>query len=120
MTLTNEELLETIRREVVKELRENRESSDRWRAITQTEIERHRKTLYGNGEIGMDENIRTILSYMKQREGDEKALLRQRQDTYNHYVRIAYGTVITTVIILIINGIVYFFRILPIIEKLNP
>jgi hypothetical protein len=59
MEVTNEELLKRI------ELMDSRvstkfESNDRWRAVTTSQLEKANKTLYGNGEAGMDERIRNI------------------------------------------------------------
>jgi hypothetical protein len=72
------------------------------------DIKKIRKTLYGNGEPGMDENIRTIMHDMAE---DKK----RREWVFNATI----GTALSAIVMLIINGVIYFFRILPVLEKLN-
>jgi hypothetical protein len=52
---------------------------DRWRATVQAKLDQHHKTLYGNGEPGMDENIREILKYIKQ----EQEVKQRRRESWN-------------------------------------
>ena len=47
---------------------------DRWRVTVQAKLDQHHKALFGNGDgIGMDENIREILKYIKQEQEAKKA-----------------------------------------------
>ncbi len=51
---------------------------DRWRVTVQAKIDKHDKTLYGNGEPGMDESIRRILDYIT----EEKAEKQKRKEMW--------------------------------------
>lgn len=81
----------------------------------QSELERHGKTLYGNGEPGMDEILRGLNKDMRDRRERDK----EQRDTILSLTRTAAGTAITAIIVLIINGLVWFIKILPILDKLK-
>jgi hypothetical protein len=48
------------RQDIIDEVQKLRDTVDRWRVQTQAKVDRHEKTIYGNGNIGMDEQVRTI------------------------------------------------------------
>lgn len=52
------------RQDVMDEVSKLRDSIDRWRVQVQTRQDKHDEVLFGNGKPGMDEQIRTISSYI--------------------------------------------------------
>ena len=52
-------------RDLEGEMLKLRDSLDRWRVPVQAEIDRHRQTIYGNGDPGLDERIRNIERSLK-------------------------------------------------------
>ena len=89
---------------------------DRWRVSMQSKIEKHEKSLYGNGEPGMDENIRNLV---KSQQEYQKAL-QEEKDQRQWLYRATVGAAISTMFMLIVNGFIYFAKILPVLEKLKP
>jgi hypothetical protein len=55
-----------------------KDTLDRWRVAIQNKTDKHDKTLYGNGEPGMDENIREILKYIVEQKEEKK----KRRETW--------------------------------------
>lgn len=47
------------------EFKQLTDTLDRWRVKIQAVADKHEKTLYGNGEAGMDEQIRVIHAYIQ-------------------------------------------------------
>lgn len=85
-----------------------RESIDRWRVPMQAGYDRLRHTVYGNGEVGMAENIRNLLK-----------VINEEQDNRKWLYRTTIGVAISSLIMLLVNGFIYFYRILPILDKLK-
>lgn len=48
---------------------------------------------------------------------EQQKSLKERRDTNLHYLQLTVGTALTSIVVLIINGIVYFFKILPILDQ---
>ena len=50
----------------------------------------------------------------------EKTKDKERRDSQLYYLRLTVGTALSSLIIMLINGVVYFVKILPVLEKLTP
>lgn len=48
------------RQDIIDEVSKLRDTVDRWRVQAQAKLEKHEHVLYGNGNIGMDEQVRNI------------------------------------------------------------
>ena len=101
-----------FRQEIAKEI-------DKAIAPVAADTAKNKKFLFGNGDPGWDEKLRVIYDYVKERQDDEKGKQKERRDTASHIVRTVYGVAITTFVMMIINGVVWFLKILPILEDLT-
>ena len=97
-----------------------RDTLDRWRVTIQVRQDEHHKFLFGNGEPGMDETLREVRKFMQEADEKEKARDKERRDAQLYYMRLTVGTALSSLIIMLINGVVYFAKILPVLEKLTP
>ncbi len=59
---------------------------DRWRQKTDVEIAKIHKTLYGNGEPGMDEMIRVLYNDYLKREKEKEEVQHDNKDEVRKYV----------------------------------
>lgn len=72
-------------------------------------LEEHHKALFGNGTPGMDENIRNILKEL-QEDRDRREII----------FKATVGAAISSLIMLLVNGVIYFAKIMPVLERLAP
>ena len=49
----------------------------------------------------------------------EREERKERKNTSTHLLRVAYGAAISAVVVALINGIVWFFNILPVLREIN-
>lgn len=88
---------------------------------TNTErISKLEHTVYGNGEIGMDEMLRQVYQDMKERKKRDDEHQKAREDDRKFYRRAiltpilgSIGTFIIAIIMLIINGLIFLYINLP-------
>lgn len=52
------------RQDVLDEVSKLKDSIDRWRVQTETKVNKHDAALFGNGQPGMDEQIRSLIASM--------------------------------------------------------
>lgn len=85
-----------------------------------------RKAVFGNGEPGMDENVRTIrtdldnfIKYQKEKELEEKQKEADRVKERNFYIRAVAVLVITNLISIIGYAAFWFIRYAPIVEAIG-
>ena len=79
---------------------------------------RNSKFLFGNGEPGWDEKLRVIYEYVQDRKAEDKHREGERRGTQTYLVRTIYGVAITTLVMLLINGFLWFIKIQPVLEEL--
>ena len=110
--VTNNEIMARLD-ELEKAINDNRESSHKWRAITDAQLREYRLLLYGNGGgIGMDEQLRQILDYIN---AQKAALLAWKQ--WLGKLAIPLIVFFVTVIFTFIGqAMVFYFRIVPLLE----
>jgi|WetSurMetagenome_2_1015567.scaffolds.fasta_scaffold52991_3 hypothetical protein len=88
---------------------------DRWRVQTQAKIEKHDKTLYGNGEPGMDEQIRGIHTWInEQRKAADK-----RSEFWSKFSWLIITLVAGGFTAFIGQALYFWFRVVPEISKLT-
>ncbi|HET8669715.1 MAG TPA: hypothetical protein VFM05_03535 [Candidatus Saccharimonadales bacterium] len=92
------------------------DSIDRWRVKMQTEHEKHDKTLYGNGEPGMDEQIRNIVAWISRQ--DEA--VKRRAAWWDKFQWVVIPIVITGLVTFFYQAFVFYFRIVPLLEAVKP
>lgn len=98
------------------QFRSKTDSWDKWRAIIQAQSEKHDKALYGNGEPGMDEQLRNIVAWMNKQ--DEAA--KRRAAWWDKLQWVVIPMAIGGVATFAYQAFVFYFQIVPIIEKLRP
>ena len=87
---------------------------DRWRVTMQVQIDKHNKTLYGNGEPGIDEQIRNIHLWMEaQKEKDRK-----RVEWWNKLQWIIIPIVITGFFAFVGQAVYFYFDLIPKLQNL--
>jgi len=102
---------------------------------TQEKAEKADKFLFGNGSPGMDEIMRNMqkdISFIKEfmeeyrhdrkeaiaaREKDAKETIQKQKEAGQYYLRLTVGAALSAIVVLIINGMVYFIKILPVIKS---
>lgn len=97
-------------------------------------IEKHHKDLYGNGEVGMDEKLRRIVDWVERQEKKEedeedarkealkeqKELDKEKRDNQQFWIRFGITTVILNGLAVLGSIIIWLFKILPILNALQP
>src|SRR5574343_457737 len=68
--MPNDDYVTSKRFEEIDEIIRKLDSIDRWRVRTESAVDKHHHTLYGNGDKGMDEMMREVHTWIvKQNEG---------------------------------------------------
>ena len=78
-------------------------------------LDKHNKTLYGNGEPGLDEIMRNVNAWIKRREETDK-LRTEKQDKY---MMLLVSTAIGMAATFIGGVLVWFVNIYPVISNLG-
>jgi len=78
-------------------------------------IEKHNKTLFGNGEPGLDEIMRNVSAWIKRREETEKL----RQDKQDKYMLLLVSTAVGMAATFIGGVLMWFVNIYPAISQLG-
>jgi hypothetical protein len=88
-------------------------------------VDKHHKTFYGNGVPGWDEILRGIDTELKARkayETEQRDYVKQREkeqrDTILYMMRVTIGAALTALVVLIVNGLVWFMKILPLLDSI--
>ena len=92
------------------------DSIDRWRVTVQARIDKHDKTLYGNGEPGHDEMIRDIYSFI----GTQKTADERRRSWWDKFQWVIIPLVIGGIVTFVWQALVFYFQVFPAIEKIAP
>ncbi len=87
--------------------------------IVEEQVQPIKKYLFGNGVPGMDEQLRNIITYINEEKERRAKQEKERRDSQLYYLRLTVGTAITSVVVLLVNGVIYFAKILPLLEKLK-
>ena len=87
--------------------------------IVEEQVQPIKKYLFGNGVPGMDEQLRNIITYINEEKERRAKREKEHRDSQLYYLRLTVGTAITSVVVLLVNGVIYFAKILPLLEKLK-
>ena len=90
------------------------ESIDRWRAAIQSTMDKHSKTLYGNGEPGHDEMIRGIYGHIK----EQKEAEQRRRLWWDKLQWIFIPLVVGGITTFVWQAFTFYFKVWPAIEHL--
>lgn len=88
---------------------------DRWRVRQEVRIDKHEKTLYGNGEPGMDEQIRGIHAWIS----EQKKASDKRAEFWGKFSWLVITLAVSGVTAFIGQALYFWFRVVPELSKLT-
>lgn len=83
------------------------------------QLEHTHHVLFGNGEPGWDEKLREIITWIHEQKERTINEGKEQRATEIYYKRLVIGTALYAVVMLLINGFVWFFKILPVLATLE-
>ena len=92
------------------------ESIDRWRVVWEEEKKKHAKTLYGNGDPGVDEMLRGVYAYIN----EQKALTIKRSAWWERFQWVLIPIAVGGIGSFIYQAFVFYFQVWPVISSLKP
>ena len=90
------------------------ETLDRWRVQLQTKVDKHDKALFGNGEAGMDEQIRGIHAWI----GEQKKASEKKAEFWGKFSWLIITLTAGGITAFVGQALYFWFRVVPEITKL--
>lgn len=88
---------------------------DRWRVQLQAKVDKHEKVLFGNGEPGLDEQIRGIHTWI----GEQKKSADKKAEFWGKFSWLIISSIVISLIAFIGQAVIFWVRVVPEISKLT-